>query len=157
VLQTIDQFEGRASFKTWLFRIVANIAKRRAQQDARTVPFSALTREEDEADASVDPSRFREAGHALWPGHWAQPLARWDELPEERLSCIETRSLVEAAIAELPDLQRKVIELRDVQECTSEETGALLGITEANQRVLLHRARSKVRAALERTLGERQG
>lgn len=144
-LEGLDRFEGRASFRTWLFRILANRARTRATREGRSVPLSAL--EPAEGDEGVDPSRFRERGH------WADPPSGWREESPERLAVLaETRGILEAAIAELPEGQKAVIVLRDVEGMETEEICNLLDITETNQRVLLHRARTRVRAALERYL-----
>lgn len=142
-LEGLESFEGRSSFRTWLFRIAANRARSRAVRDGRTVPFSALepAGEED----AVDPGRFRPGGH------WSEPPSSWREESPERLAVLaETRGVLEAAIAALPEGQRAVIVLRDVEGLETEEICNLLGVTETNQRVLLHRARTRVRAAIER-------
>jgi RNA polymerase sigma-70 factor (ECF subfamily) len=150
VISGIERFEGRSSLKTWIFRILANIAKTRAEREGRTIPFSALAREaEAREEPSVEPERFLDAGHDRWPGHWASPPARWDTVPEERLRAKETLAVVQAAIETLPAGQRAVITLRDIEGWSSEDVCELLDLSEGNQRVLLHRARSKVRAALE--------
>ena len=149
VLNGIDRFEGRSSLKTWIFRILTNIAKTRGQREGRTVPFSALAAGGDEDEPAVDPDRFLGSGVAQ--GHWAAPPRA---LPEERLLAGEARRRIEAAIAALPPNQRTVITLRDVEGLAAEEACSVLGISETNQRVLLHRARSKVRAALEEYLEE---
>ena len=146
VLNGIDRFEGRSSLKTWIFRILTNIAKTRGQREGRTVPFSALERPDAVPEAAVEADRFRPPDHERWPGHWAAKPEPW---PEERLLAAETRAVVESAIDQLPPAQRAVISLRDVEGWSSEETCNALGVTETNQRVLLHRARSKVRQALE--------
>lgn len=149
VLQGIDRFEGRASLKTWLFRILTNRAKTRAEREGRTVPFSALA-EVGEAggEPSVDPDRFFGPGHR-WTGHWTEYPHRWDDVPEQRLLSRETRDLIAEAIDRLPPTQRAVIRLRDVEGFSSEEVCNVLELSETNQRVLLHRARTKVRRALE--------
>jgi RNA polymerase sigma-70 factor (ECF subfamily) len=152
VLHGIGRFESRSTVKTWIFRIVVNRAKTRAERERRTVPFSAL--EGDEQDSAVESSRFLDAHHPRWPGHWAQPPQRWDELPEACLLSRETLALARDAIDELPVRQREVILLRDVDGWSPEEVCDALGLSEGNQRVLLHRARSRVRAALERHLEE---
>lgn len=152
VLRGIGRFEGRSSLKTWIFRILANKAHTRAGRERRTVPFSSLA--PHEAEPSVDPERFLGAGHPRWPGHWASPPERWDDQPESRLLSTETRSVIEATIAELPEAQRLVITLRDIEGFSSEEVCTLLGVSSGNQRVLLHRARSRVRAVLEIHLQE---
>lgn len=150
VLRGIDRFEARASLKTWIFRILANTAKTRAQREARTVPLSALAPLSDDEDGpAVDPDRFLDRQHERWPGHWASPPSRWDELPEEHLVGRETLDTLRRAIDALPPAQRQVIVLRDVEGWEAEEVCTLLGLSEGNQRVLLHRARSKVRQALE--------
>jgi RNA polymerase sigma-70 factor (ECF subfamily) len=151
VLNGIDRFEERSSLKTWIFRILTNIAKTRAQREARTLPFSALERPDAVPEAAVGPERFLPPEHERWPGHWASRPEPW---PEEQLLASETRAIVERAIEQLPPAQRAVISLRDVAGWSSEETCNALGLTETNQRVLLHRARSKVRQALEDYLSE---
>jgi RNA polymerase sigma-70 factor (ECF subfamily) len=153
VLNGIDRFEGRSSLKTWIFRILTNIAKTRGQREGRTVPFSALERPGAVPEAAVDADRFLSPDHERWPGHWASKPEPW---PEERLLAAETRGVVERAIEDLPPAQRAVISLRDVEGWSSEETRNALGVSETNQRVLLHRARSKVRQALEDYLMEAQ-
>lgn len=145
VLRGLDEFEGRASFKTWLFRIVVNRAKTRAEREERTVPFSE--------GPAVPAERFLGADDPEWPGHWAVPPQSWGAAADAQLQSRETMHLIEAAIAALPRSQREVITLRDVDGASSEEVCNVLGLTETNQRVLLHRARSRVRAALERHLG----
>jgi RNA polymerase sigma-70 factor, ECF subfamily len=149
VLEQLDRFEGRSSLKTWVMQILVNRAISRAVRERRSVPFSALSAEETQAeDPAVPPERFLGAGHR-WAGHWASPPSSWAELPEERLLSAETRTVVERAIDALPPAQRAVILLRDVDGWSGPETRAALELTEANQRVLLHRARAKVRLALE--------
>jgi RNA polymerase sigma-70 factor, ECF subfamily len=153
VLRGIDRFEGRAQLKTWLFRILTNIAIRTGMRERRSVPFSALAdAESGGGEPVVDRERFLPADHERWPGHWALPPARWPT-PEEGLLAGETRAVIAAAIAALPPAQRTVISLRDVEGWSSEEVGEALEITPGNQRVLLHRARSRVRAAIERHVG----
>lgn len=151
VLQSLPRFEGRSSLRTWIFRILANQARTRAKREARSVPFSSLAGPGDDAPA-VDPDRFLDADHAAFPGHWASPPRSWEGLPEEELLARETRERVQEAIDLLPASQRSVISLRDVEGWSSEEVCDLLEISEGNQRVLLHRARAKVREALEEYL-----
>jgi RNA polymerase sigma-70 factor, ECF subfamily len=149
VLNGIDRFEGRSSLKTWLFRILTNRAKTRGQRDGRMVPFSALAGAGDDADEpSVDPDRFL-GPDSPHPGAWAAPPRAW---PEDKLLERETLGVIEMAIERLPEAQREVIRLRDVEGWTPMEVADALEITDGNQRVLLHRARSKVRAALEEYL-----
>jgi RNA polymerase sigma-70 factor, ECF subfamily len=145
VLNGIDRFEERSSLKTWLFRILTNRAKTRGQRDGRMVPFSALAGASEEPDPSVDPDRFL-GPDSPHPGAWAAPPVAW---PQEKLLEKETLGVIEMAIDELPEAQRDVILLRDVDGWTPMEVSDALGITDGNQRVLLHRARSRVRAALE--------
>jgi len=151
VLAGIDRFEGRSSLKTWIFRILVNRAKTKGVREHRSIPFSSLEGDGDDKEPSIDPSRFQEGGR--WAGYWSTPPASWEGVPEDRLLSAETRAVVEAAIAMLPEMQRAVITLRDVRGFTAQEACEVLGLTEANQRVLLHRARSKVRARLEEYLG----
>jgi RNA polymerase sigma-70 factor, ECF subfamily len=148
VMRGIDRFEGRASLKTWIFRILTNIAMRAGARERRSVPFSALAEAEDTGGPSVDPDRFLPADSALFPGHWAIMPTRWPT-PEEGLLAGETREVIAAAIAELPVAQRTVIALRDIEGWSSEEVSQALEISAGNQRVLLHRARSRVRTAIE--------
>lgn len=157
VLQGLDRFEGRSSLKTWIFRILTNRAKTRGQREARSVPFSDLATAELEADEpSVDPSRFNPSDHPQWPEHWGSTDApqSWDAIPEQQFLSQETRACVLKAIAVLPPSQREVMTLRDIEGWSSAEVCGVLGLSEANQRVLLHRARSKVRQALETYFGE---
>jgi RNA polymerase sigma-70 factor (ECF subfamily) len=149
VLRGLDRFEGRSSLKTWIISIVINIAKTRGAREARTVPFAALAREGEEA--AVDPDRFRGPGDAF-PGHWWAYPANWSDRPEEVILGRETLRVVTEAIEQLPEAQRVVITMRDVVGCSPEEVCETLELSEGNQRVLLHRARSRVRAALERHL-----
>lgn len=153
VLQGIHRFEGRSSLKTWIFRILINQAKKRAQREDRQIPFSALWDAEAEPyEPAVAPERFRPADDPEWAGHWVSQPERWDDIPESRLLSEETQAYLLQAIEALPPNQREVITLRDVEGWRPEEVCNLLGITEVNQRVLLHRARSKVRGALEQYL-----
>jgi RNA polymerase sigma-70 factor, ECF subfamily len=152
VMRGIDRFEGRSSLKTWIFRILTNVAMRSGARERRSVPFSALARAEDSGEPTVDPDRFLPADHELFPGHWAIMPARWPT-PEEGLLAGETREVIAAAIAELPVAQRTVIALRDVEGWSSDEVREALEISAGNQRILLHRARSRVRNAIESYYG----
>lgn len=150
VLQGLDRFESRSSLKTWIFRILTNRAKTRGQREARSVPFSDWLDAENESDEpAVDPSRFRPPDDPDWPNHWAVNPAGWDDIPERYFLSQETKEHILAAIAALPPNQREVITLRDIEGWSSTEVCTVLFISETNQRVLLHRARSKVRQALE--------
>jgi RNA polymerase sigma-70 factor, ECF subfamily len=146
VLGALDRFEGRSSLKTWVFRILVNTAKTRAQREGRSIPFSSLQDAARVPEAAVEPERFLPDDHPQHPGGWASPPR---DLPEERLLAAETREVIAAAIDQLPANQRAVISLRDVEGWSSDEVRNALDISEVNQRVLLHRARSRVRRALE--------
>ncbi len=147
VLRGLPNFEGRSSLRTWIFRILVRRAQTRGQREARSVPFAALERPEAGEDGpTVDADRF------LADGEWSSAPVSWDELPEERLLAAETRAQVEAAVAALPEAQRAVITLRDIEGWDAEQVRTLLQISDGNQRVLLHRARARVRAALEQYL-----
>jgi RNA polymerase sigma-70 factor (ECF subfamily) len=135
----------------WIYRILTNTAKTRAQRERRSIPFASLGDGDD--GPAVNPDRFLPPGDPA-AGAWASPPRGWDALPEATLLSAETRSVIDAAIDQLPPTQREVIRLRDVEGFSSGEVRALLELSETNQRVLLHRARSKVRAALERYLAE---
>ena len=149
VLAGIDRFEGRAALKTWILRILVNRAKTRGQREARCVPFSALAAEDDDGPA-VDPDRFLPADHARYPGGWSAAPAEWSQTPDERMLSGEVRERIRAAIETLPARQQAVIALRDIEGWSPEEICEVLDLSEGNQRVLLHRARSRVRAELER-------
>lgn len=153
VLNGIDRFEGRSSLKTWIFQILSNRAKTRAVRERRSAPFSALAGDGTDDEAAVDADRFRDEADR-WAGHWAAAPADWSHLPEERLLGQETLARVNEAIETLPPRQAEVLVLRDVEGWESAEVCEALGISDGNQRILLHRARAKVRAALERYLSE---
>jgi RNA polymerase sigma-70 factor, ECF subfamily len=144
VLRGLPSFEGRSSLRTWIFRILVNQAITRGVRESRTVPFSSLGDDE----AAVDPARFLPGGAWAWP---PRPL---ESIPEDVLLAAEARARVLEAISELASQQRQVITLRDVEGWSSAEVREALDLSESNQRVLLHRARSKVRARLEEYLGE---
>jgi RNA polymerase sigma-70 factor, ECF subfamily len=151
VLNGLSRFEGRSSLRTWIFRILTNIAKTRAKRDGRTLPFSALSEPGRVPEAAVDADRFLDPEHPRWPGNWALKPEAW---PEDALVAAETREKLAEAIEALPAAQRAVISLRDIEGWSSEEVRNALDLSETNQRVLLHRARSKVRAALESYLDQ---
>jgi RNA polymerase sigma-70 factor (ECF subfamily) len=154
VLNGLDRFEGRSSFRRWVFQILLNTAHTRGARERRTLPFAALRRwwEGGTAEWPEDPRRFQGALGER-PGWWADPPVRW-QAPEQQLESEETRRVMLEAIAALPARQREIITLRDIEGWSPEEVCDALDISEGNQRVLLHRARSKVRQALERHLGE---
>jgi RNA polymerase sigma-70 factor, ECF subfamily len=148
VLRGLDRFEGRSSLRTWVTSILLNTARTRGRREGRIVPFALLRRRYEEGSGpAVDPDRFQ-GRRGERPGWWARPPAAW-ESPEESLGADETRRVLLESIRDLPPRQREVIALRDLSGWTSEEVCDVMGISEANQRVLLHRARSKVREALE--------
>jgi RNA polymerase sigma-70 factor, ECF subfamily len=146
VLQGIDRFEGRSSLRTWVFRILVNITKTRGQREGRSVPFATLAGD-DLDQPTWDPTMFRGADDE-WPNHWSSLPFDWRGVPEDRLTGSETLRLIGQVIASLPPMQAEVIRLRDVQGWSSEEFRNALDLSETNQRVLLHRARAKVRRAL---------
>jgi RNA polymerase sigma-70 factor (ECF subfamily) len=149
VLTGIRRFEGRSSFKTWLFRILTNRAQRRAAVEGRSLPFSALSKEEvAAAESSVDSDRFRGIGE-LWTDFWTSSPHHWTDRPEASLLTRETLEIVERVVALLPPAQRTVVTLRDILGWDADEVCDLLSVTASYQRVLLHRARTKVRRALE--------
>lgn len=147
VLKGLDRFEERSSLRTWVLQIVANIARTRAIREARSVPFSSF--ETNDAEPAVEPERFRGADDPF-PGHWRSYPTDWRTIPEQKLLSGETLDLVKQAIESLPETQKLVITLRDVTGCTADEVCETLGLSPENQRVLLHRARARVRARLER-------
>lgn len=140
VVRALDGFEGRAQLRTWVFRILVHTARRRGGQEAR--------RPDVPAGPTVDPDRFR-GDDDPWPGHWRDEAAPADWGPEAALLAGEFRDVLARALAELPARQRAVVELRDVHGLDAEEVCRVLDLTPANQRVLLHRARARLRAALE--------
>jgi RNA polymerase sigma-70 factor (ECF subfamily) len=148
VLHGIDRFEGRSSLKTWIFGILVNTAKTRGVRESRSIPFSAAVRR---SEASVDPDRFLPADHR-YPGGWMMGPSEW-RTPEAKLIEGEMRTAILKAINRLPDAQRAVITMRDVAGLPADEVTEALGISDGNQRVLLHRARSKIRGAIEQQLG----
>ena len=152
VLEGIDGFEGRSSLRTWIFRILTNRAKTRGQRENRYVPFSDATNQtEEESDPTHEPEWFHASGHLN--GHWAIPPSTWDEnTPERLLLSKESLELIEKTVQRLPDAQRQIIVLHDLEGIDSEEICKGLNISPTNQRVLLHRARSKVRTVLNQYL-----
>ncbi len=154
VVTGIERFEGRSSFKTWLFRVLANVARNRAVKESRSVPFSSLAGNElDAEEPAVDADRFLPADDR-WAGHWASAPRRFDEMPEASLESGETLRVARLAIEALPEVQRVVITMRDLVGFTPEEVCEALEISDGNQRVMLHRARTHVRKALERHFAE---
>jgi len=153
VLRGIGGFQGRSSLRTWIYRILVNTAKTRGVRESRSIPFASLGGREGDGEPAVDPGRFRPADDVL-PGAWLSPPRSWDGLPEAELLGRETLEVIDRAIDRLPPAQRQVIRLRDIDGFSAREVSELLDLSDANERVLLHRARSKVRRALEDYLSE---
>ena len=151
VIEGIDRFEKRSSVKTWIYRILMNKARTRGTRDKRSIPFTAVVG--DGEGWGLGPTfaadRFLPADHPRWPGHWAVEPPAWEALPPEQLEAQETAARIRAAIDDLPAVHKVVITCRDIEGWSSAEVCDLLDLTPANQRVLLHRARAKVRNALE--------
>lgn len=152
VLRGVQRFEGRSSLQTWIFTILTNCARTRARREQRTLAFSDIFAVEDDDEPTVEPDRFQQEGR--WRGHWQDGPSNWHEIPENRILAQETLELLRAAIEALPPNQRAVILLRDVDGVDAADVCNILQISESNQRVLLHRARAKVQAALARYLRE---
>ena len=146
VVTGIDRFEGRSALGTWIFGILINQAKTHNARERRALPFTSVATS-DEREPAVEPDRFQSDEDA-WPGHWAAPPRPWHK-PERRLLSLEARQRIKDALAELPERQRLIVGLRDVEGCSSLEVCALLDVSQENQRVLLHRGRARLRAALE--------
>ena len=146
VIKSIDSFEGRSSLKTWIYRIMLNKVRTLAVRESKIIPFAAMGHAGEGDTPSIDPDRLNDPQLGL--GHWTQPPPAWD-LPAERVEQAELLGMVGAAIDKLPKAQREVVELRDVQGWSAEETCNTLGISSVNQRVLLHRGRAAIRSALE--------
>jgi len=145
-----------STLRTWLFRVLINISKTRGIRDKRTTPMSALFDSHSSHDGpAVDGGRFLPADHPQWPRHWAHPPERWQDSPERRLLSAEILSLVQGEIDRLPEQQRLVVSLRDVAGYDADEVCELLELTAANQRVLLHRGRARVRQSIERYVSSR--
>lgn len=145
VIQGIDRFEQRSSLKTWLFRILVNIARSHGVKENRSIPFATTAAFDN--DPAVDPHRFRRFGRGR--GQWKRPPDPWSE-PERHALDAETGRTIRDAVDRLPAGQREVLTMRDLLGWSAAEVCDALELTDANQRVLLHRARSKVRTALER-------
>jgi RNA polymerase sigma-70 factor, ECF subfamily len=149
VLEGLGRWEGRGSLESWIYSIVANQARSRGARESRMVPFSAFGDPADDGGAAVGPDRFHPADHPHWPGWFRRPLDEWRP---DQLESREILDRIRTAIDALPPAQRAVITMRDVAGRQADEACAALGISDVNQRVLLHRARSRVRAVVERCL-----
>lgn len=150
VINGLERFEGRCSMKTWLYRILINRAKSAGTGARRTVPIDALT----EGVPTVDPERFRSTGPASASSEWSDPPRAWQRDPEAQIIAAETLDHLRVAIGTLPEPQRRVVVLRDVEGMSAEDTAELLGLTPGNQRLLLHRGRARLRQVLEDYLHE---
>ena len=149
IVTGIDRFEGRSALSTWMFSILTNQAKSHSARERRALPFSSISPTEPD-EPSVDPDRFQTDDEA-WPGHWATPPRPWQK-PERRLLSLEAREQLKQAMARLPERQRLIVVLRDIEGLSAEEVCDLLALSQENQRVLLHRGRSRLRAFLEEYL-----
>jgi RNA polymerase sigma-70 factor (ECF subfamily) len=149
VVTGIERFEGRSALGTWIFSILTNQAKTHSARERRALPFSSVAPADAEAPA-VDPDRFQKDDEA-WPGHWAAPPRPWEK-PDRRLLSLEAREQLKDALAQLPERQRLIVVLRDIEGLSAEEVCDRLELSQENQRVLLHRGRSRLRACLERYL-----
>jgi RNA polymerase sigma-70 factor, ECF subfamily len=147
-LRGIDRFEGRSALRTWLFAILANAARKRAMSETRTIPWSSLDREPGGDDGIAD--QFFDPGHPRWANCWTSTVPDWSHAPEHELMASEAWRVVEETLATLPSSQRLVFTLRDVEDWSSGDVCNALDISDSNERVLLHRARLRVRATLER-------
>jgi RNA polymerase sigma-70 factor, ECF subfamily len=153
VLDGLAAFEGRSALGTWISRILVNRARTRGVREARSTPFSAL----GDGDDSADEISGVEAGRFTANGRWSAPPIRWeDETPEKLLGNQQAMALLEVELRQLPERQRVIVVLRDTLGWTAEEVCNALEITETNQRVLLHRARSRLRARLEAHFASRE-
>ncbi len=141
VMRGADQFEGRSTVRSWLFQICINRAKTTASREHRSTPV-------DTDSPVVDPSRFTSTGQ------WSAPPEDWAASVDDRIVAVQLVAEAHQAISTLPDLQRQVVTLRDVEGLTSTEVCQVLSLTAANERVLLHRGRSRIRTVLERAHGE---
>jgi RNA polymerase sigma-70 factor, ECF subfamily len=142
VVKGIERFEGRSSLQTWLFRILANRARTAGSRERRSVPVDL-----QEEEAAVPSHRFNAEGA------WTEPPVPWTDAVEDRLLASASAGHVRELIATLPETQRQVVELRDVAGLSAADACEILGLTDANQRVLLHRGRSRVRGMLEQEVG----
>ena len=157
VLQGLEGFQGRSAFRTWVLTIVVHSALRRGQREARSAPFSSVGQDSGSAsgDDSLELDRFFSGDHPRWPSTWTTVVPRLGELPEEKLLSGEAMGVVETAISGLPDSQAAVLILHDIEGLPPEEICETLELADGNRRILLHRARNRVRAALEHYFDDR--
>jgi len=153
VLQGIDRFEGRSSLKTWVFRILVYTARAKLERERRVPPLTDVLGSRDDG-RTVPAERFLSPAHPKWPGHWSEPPRAWAPVPDDAALDAELGRQMNAAMQALPERQRAVLTLRDVEGWTAEEVCTVLGLEAGNQRVLLHRARSAVRARLDPYLSQ---
>ena len=146
IVTGIERFEGRSALGTWMFSILLNQAKTHNARERRALPFCSIEAGQTDEPA-VDADRFQTDDDA-WPGHWATPPRPWQK-PDRRLLSLEAREHLKHALRQLPERQRLIVGLRDVEGFTAEEVCERLDLSQENQRVLLHRGRSRLRAALE--------
>jgi RNA polymerase sigma-70 factor (ECF subfamily) len=151
VLRGLASFEARSSLRTWIFVVLGNCARRRLERERKSIPFADV--HEPSVDAAVDPEQFFPDSHPRWPGAWSSLVQDWRSVPDEHLSSAEALAAFRDAVAELPPRYAVVITLRDLEGWSSDEVSTLLEISGENQRVLLHRARARVRAALAEYYG----
>jgi RNA polymerase sigma-70 factor (ECF subfamily) len=151
IVTGIDQFQGRSALGTWMFSILTNQAKTHNARERRALPFSSIGGSGDDEPA-MGADRFQKDDET-WPGHWATPPRPWQK-PERRLMSLEAREHLRQALAELPERQRVIVGLRDVEGLSAEDVCRVLDVSPENQRVLLHRGRSRLRAVLERYLAD---
>jgi len=141
VIKALPRFERRSSLKTWIMRIVSNTAKSRLRHESRTVNIEDIA---DDRGDFINPNHFNERGH------WASPLSVWHaDTPDSLLSSNELKRVIDNTLKELPPLQRTVVALRDIQGMDMESICKILDVSESNGRVLLHRARSSIREAID--------
>jgi RNA polymerase sigma-70 factor (ECF subfamily) len=154
VITGIGRFQGRSRLRTWVVSILVNIARKAGRRERRSIPFSTAWR--DEHTPAVDPRRFRPHDAPAHAHGWVYPLPRWDLRPDDDAQNAELSAVLDAALAALPRRQQQVLMARDVWGCDTAEVCELLGLTANYQRVLLHRARAKVRNMVEAYLSEEQ-
>lgn len=158
VIQGIARFERRSSLKTWIIRILTNRAKSRGVKESRSLPFSSVAPGDSlDGRGGWDSSAFLADDHPTWPGAFDADVSKWGSAPLAEALSAEVLDTVRVAMINLPVAQRTVFDLRDVQGWTSEEVCEALDLSEGNQRVLLHRARGRVRRALDTYLTSDRG